>query len=328
MCSEFFSIVAYLLGTCLALLILVGLAAGLHALLCRRNFWRCLRRGLPLLALSPLLLLYGTLIERNCYRVRNVEVASETLPAAFDGYTLVQLSDIHSSSFRGRVRSLERAIDKANALGADLIVFTGDLVTEYPHELQKTGPVLARLHAPDGVLSVLGNHDYCPYLPGSIRRVQQDSLEVVAAWEQSLGWDLLRNEYRRIVRGGDTLAVVGVENISTLPSFPSRGDLALALQGTEGCWRVLLSHDPTHWERDVVGKVDIPLTLSGHTHAGQVSLFGLWTPSYLTYPHSCGLYKEQGQYLYVNIGLGETVFPARFFTVPEITRIVLRRKGE
>lgn len=326
--SEILSVVALWLAVALALLVLDAIVSGLLALVCRRNFRRCFRRGLLSQALPPLLLLYGMLIERNCYRVRNVELVSETLPAAFDGYTLVQLSDIHSSSFRFRIRSLERAMDKVNALGADLIVFTGDLVTLLPSELQKTAPALARLHAPDGVLSVLGNHDYCPYFPGAYRQANLDSLEAVAARERALGWDLLRNENRRIVRGGDTLAVVGVENISDIPKFPSTGDLPLAMQGTEGCWRILLSHDPTHWERDVVGKVDIPLTLSGHTHAAQVSLFGLWTPSSLKYRHTHGLYREQGQYLYVNIGLGETIFPARFCAVPEITRIVLRRKGE
>lgn len=328
MYSEAFSITAFLLVASLVLLVLDGIAAGLLALLGRRNFRRCFRRGLWSLILPPLLLLYGLLIERNCYRVRTVEIASGTLPAAFDGYTLVQLSDIHSRSFRYRVRSLERAINKVNALGADLVVFTGDLVTIAPAELRKTGPALARLHAPDGVLSVLGNHDYCPYLPDAHGHADPDSLEVVAALERSLGWDLLRNENRLVARGGDTLAVVGVENISASPVFPSMGDLARAMQGTGGCWRILLSHDPTHWERDVVGKVDIPLTLSGHTHAAQLTLFGLWTPSSLLYPHNHGLYKEQGQYLYVNIGLGETIFPARLCAVPEITRIVLRRKGE
>ena len=326
MYSEAFSIIAILLVACLALLVLDALVAGLLALLCRLGFWRCFRWGLLSLLLPPLLLLYGVLVERNCYRVRTVEIASEMLPAAFDGYTLVQLSDIHSRSFRYRVRSLERAVDKVNALGADLVVFTGDLVTIGPVELLKTGPALSRLHAPDGVFAVLGNHDYCPYLPGAERRANLDSLALVAAREKELGWDLLRNENRLIARGGDTLAVVGVENISSSPAFPSTGDLAQALQGTEGCWRILLSHDPTHWERDVVGKEEIPLTLSGHTHAAQFTLFGLWTPSSLIYPHNRGLYKEQGQYLYVNIGLGETIFPARLGAVPEITRIVLRRK--
>ena len=325
MYSEAFSVFAILLVACLALLVLDALVAGLLALLCRLGFWRCFRWGLLSLLLPPLMLLYGVLVERNCYRVRTVEIASETLPAAFDGYTLVQLSDIHSRSFRYRVRSLERAVDKVNALGADLVVFTGDLVTIGPVELLKTGPALSRLHAPDGVLAVLGNHDYCPYLPGAERRANPDSLALVAAREKELGWDLLRNENRLIVRGGDSLAVVGVENVSSSPAFPSTGDLAQALQGTEGCWSILLSHDPTHWERDVVGKEDIPLTLSGHTHAAQFSLFGLWTPSSLIYPHNRGLYKEQGQYLYVNIGLGETIFPARLGAVPEITRIVLRR---
>lgn len=326
MYTEGVSVLAILLVATLALLVLNAIVAGVLALLCRLTFWRCFRWGLLSLILPPLLLLYGVLVERNCYRVRTVEIASETLPAAFDGYTIVQLSDIHSRSFRYRVRSLERAVDKVNALGADLIVFTGDLVTIGPVELLQTGPALSRLRAPDGVLSVLGNHDYCPYMPGARRKANLDSLALVEDRERALGWDLLLNENRIIARGGDTLAIVGVENVSNSPAFPSTGDLAKAMEGTEGAWRILLSHDPTHWERDVVGKEDIPLTLSGHTHAAQVSLFGLWTPSSLIYLHNRGLYKEQGQYLYVNIGLGETIFPARLGAAPEITRIVLRRK--
>lgn len=325
MYSEIFSVVIILLVVSLALLVLNAVVAGLLALLCKLAFWRCFRWGLLALAVPPLVLLYGILVERNLYRVRDVEIVSETLPAAFDGYTLVQLSDIHARSFRLRPKSLERAVGKVNALGADLIVFTGDLVTIGPDELEPVRGALAGLHAPDGVLSVLGNHDYCPYLRVSDSpRLNREAMEQVKRTETAIGWRLLLNEHVKIARGADTLAVLGVENISTSRAFPSTGDLAQAMDGTQGCWRILLSHDPTHWEKEVVGKQDIPLTLSGHTHAAQFSLFGL-SPSRWFYPRFRGLYREQGQCLYINIGLGETIFPARIGAAPEITRINLRR---
>ncbi|MCR5841947.1 MAG: metallophosphoesterase [Bacteroidales bacterium] len=326
MYSEFFSILVILLVVSVGLLVLNAVVAGLLALLCKLAFWRCFRWGLLALAVPPLLLVYGILVERNLYRVNEVEIVSETLPAAFDGYTLVQLSDIHARSFRLRPKSMERAVARVNAQQADLIVFTGDLVTIGPDELEPVRGALAGLHAPDGVLSVLGNHDYCPYLRVSdAPRLNREAMELVEKGERAMGWHLLLNENVKIARGSDTLAVLGVENVSTSRAFPSTGDLARAMEGTQDCWRILLSHDPTHWEKEVVGKEDIPLTLSGHTHAAQVSFFGLWTPSSLLYPHNRGLYKEQGQYLYVNIGLGETIFPARIGAVPEITRITLRR---
>lgn len=326
MYTEFFSILIILLVASLGFLLLDLLVAGVLALGFRFAFWPCFRWGLLSLLVTPLLLCYGVLIERNCYRVNRVEVVSESLPEAFDGYRLVQISDIHARSFRLRPSSLGRSVDKVNALGADLIVFTGDLVTIDSSELENTGAALRRLHAPDGVLSILGNHDYGSYVDGRGGDILDSLvLRAIKECEPALGWDLLLNEHRKIVRGSDTLAVIGVENISTSQAFPTTGDFAKARSGAEGCWSILLSHDPTHWERDIVGKEDIPLTLSGHTHSAQFSLFG-WTPSKLIYPHCRGLYKEQGQYLYVNIGLGETIFPARIGAVPEITLITLKKQ--
>ena len=317
--------VAVLLGVSwLVLLVADTAAAGLWSLLAGGSFKRIWLCGLWSLLLPVLLLAYGSLLERNMFRVKQVTLSFDQLPAAFDGYRLVQLSDIHARSFMRRTRAMRRAVNKVNGLNPDLIVFTGDLVTLAPDELEPIAAELSRLHAPDGVLSILGNHDYCTY-----RRPSEDGTrtggrrELVAA-ERSMGWTMLLNENRLIGRGADTLAVVGVENISGSRHFPSTGDLAKAQSGTDGFFRILLSHDPSHWDREAREK-GIPLMLSGHTHSAQFSLFGL-SPSRLLFKQYRGLYEQQGQYLYVNVGLGETIFPARIGAMPEITLITLKKK--
>lgn len=323
MYTEVISVVV-ILGVCwVALAVLDVAVAGLLAWILGLSFKRCFAWGLLSLAVPVLLMGYGILIERNCVRVKTVEVAFDNLPKAFDGYTIVQLSDIHSRSFRYRTGTLQRMVDKVNRLDADLIAFTGDLVTIGPDELEVSAPVLKGLRAKDGVVSVLGNHDYCIYIkrcPGGM--TPEQAMEEVIAREQAMGWRLLRNEHWTLHHGGDSIAIVGVENTSTSPHFPSRGDLWKALHGTDGLFHILLSHDPTHWDMGVIGK-DIPLTLSGHTHAMQFSLLG-WSPIGHFYKQSKGLYRNGNQQLYINIGLGETIFPARIGAMPEITRIVLR----
>ena len=148
-------------------------------------------------------------------------------------------------------------------------------------------------------------------------------MDKVIEKEKAMGWNVLIDENRRITRGKDTIAVIGVENTSPSRHFPSKGDLTKASEGTEGLFRILLSHDPMHWDMEVLGK-DYPLTLSGHTHAMQFAL-GKWCPSKYMFRQYRGLYTENSQHLYVNIGLGETIFPARIGAVPEITLITLKR---
>ncbi|MBQ5996664.1 MAG: metallophosphoesterase [Bacteroidales bacterium] len=307
----------------LALLIADTVTAGLWSLLAGGSFKRIWLCGLWSLLLPVLLLAYGSLLERNVFRVKQVTLSFDQLPAAFDGYRMVQVSDLHARSFMHRTRAMRRAVDKVNGLQADLIVFTGDLVTLTPDELEPIAGDLSRLHAPDGVLSILGNHDYCTYRRPSEERTTGGLRELIAA-ERSLGWTMLLNENRLISRAGDTLAVIGVENISGSRHFPSTGDLAKAQSGTDGFFRILLSHDPSHWDREAREK-GIPLMLSGHTHSAQFSLFGL-SPSRLLFKQYRGLYEQQGQYLYVNVGLGETIFPARIGATPEITLITLKKK--
>lgn len=285
--------------------------------------WGLISFSIPIIAIG-----YGTFIGRNIFTVTEVEIQFKSLPENFDGYRIVHISDIHSRSFAGREKQLEKAVNKINALSADLIAFTGDLITLTPKEIETISPVLSRMEAKDGICSVLGNHDYCIYAD-----VDQDTkakyLEELIDEETSIGWDLLNDRNRIIRRGEDSIAVIGVQNTSPSRHFPSRGDLAKASEGTEGAFRIVLSHDPMHWESEILAN-DYPLTLSGHTHAMQLSLMG-WSPSRIIFPQYRGLYSQTGkcgedpQHLYVNIGLGETIFPARIGAHPEITLITLRK---
>lgn len=282
--------------------------------------WGLLSFPIPVVALA-----YGALLERNWYQVKEVAIESPSLPESFDGFTIAQVSDIHLRSFEKRPESLRKAVEKINALDPDIVCFTGDLVSMDVSEMDGFEDMLKGINAP--VYSVLGNHDYHIYA-GKKDEVDESVITAKVAElkerERALGWDLLLNGNRIIRRGPDSLAVIGVENTSASDHFPSHGDLQVAMEGTDGCFRTLLSHDPTHWEMEVIGN-DIPLTLSGHTHAIQFSLFG-WCPSRYLFRQYRGLYEKDGQSLYVNIGLGETIFPARIGARPEITLISLTRK--
>ena len=314
-----------LLGiSCLLLLILDSLVAVMLWLTLKVTFRKAFLWGLLSLALPPLFFAYGYLVERNWTQVREVEIATPSLPHTFNGYRVVQISDIHLRSFKGRERTLQKMVDKINSLNPDIICFTGDLVTMSPDEIEGFQTILSTLHAKDGVFSVMGNHDYMIYAgKGAPRTNPSIAIKQLQEAERQMGWTLLLDSNSLIRRGSDCIAIVGVENISTSRHFPSKGNLAKALQGSEGAFRILLSHDPTHWDSQVSYRTDIPLTLSGHTHATQCTLLG-WCPGKYIYPHYKGHYSQGNQHLYVNIGLGETIFPARVGTRPEITLITLR----
>lgn len=317
MSTEAVSIVGILIISWVILILLDVLVSGITAIIFGLSFKQIFVRGLLILLLPPLLILYGSIIERNLYKVNKVDISFEDLPQGFDGYRIVHLSDIHARSFRHRHKSLERAVRKTNNLSADLVAFTGDLVTLSADELDGISDILGSLRSTDGVVSVLGNHDY------GIYSEKKTGPSPVIERQRAMGWDILLNENRIIGRGKDSIAVIGVENTSPSKHFPSKGNLEKAGKGTDNLFRIILSHDPLHWESEILGK-DYPLTLSGHTHAMQLAIFG-WSPSRFLFKHHKGLYSEDGQYLYVNIGLGETIFPARIGTVPEITLITLNK---
>ena len=320
--NEFTFTVIALVIAWVAVALLDLLVSGLMAIAFGLKFGRAFSWGLLALLIPVILIAYGILIERNCFRTRKLELSFADLPAAFDGYRIVHISDIHSRSFRLRPSAIQRAMDKVNSLNPDIVAFTGDLITISPDELDITAPALSRITAPDGVLSILGNHDYCTHLGGTIGKPDAQGLAELISRERALGWNLLLNESTVVTRSGDSIVFVGVENTSPARFFPSTGDLSKASAGTDGTFRILLTHDPQHWDSEVLGR-GYPLTLSGHTHSAQISLFG-WSPGSLMFRRLRGLYKEGSEFLYVNIGLGETAYPARIGAIPEITLITLR----
>ena len=304
------------------LTVLDAMVCGLLCLFTAVAFKKAFLWGLLTLIMPPVAVAYGALWERNQFKITHIEIPSGGLPESFDGYRIVHISDIHARSFIGREKHMAAAVDMVNSLNPDMIAFSGDLISMEPSELDSLSQTLSKMKAGDGVYSVLGNHDYCQYT-----RVDSQTkaayLNDLISRESNMGWSLLLNENRIISRGHDSIAVIGVENTSPSRHFPSRGNLAKASQGTEGMFRILISHDPMHWEYEILGK-DYPVTLSGHTHAMQMTFFG-WSPSGLIFKQDKGLYSVDGQHLYVNIGLGETIFPARIFARPEITLITLKK---
>jgi len=221
-------------------------------------------------------------------------------------------------------------VDEVNALKPDLICFTGDMVHNFSEEVDPFIDLLNELKAPLGKFAILGNHDYGAYFRWDSKEQEAANLERVKAQIRTSGFDLLLNEHRTVSLNGDSLDIIGVENWGK-PPFPQHGDLTRALRGTSPDHpRILLSHDPSHWDLQVCEKEDIDLTLSGHTHGMQ---FGIeignfrWSPSRWTYRHWAGLYSQNGQYLYVNRGLGYTGFPGRVGIRPEITLLTLRNPG-
>ena len=281
-------------------------------------FRKAFRWGLLSLLVPPVVIAYGSVVDRNRFEIKEVSLEYPDLPESFDGYRIIHISDLHARSYAKRTARLERAAQIINGLDADLIAFTGDLISLVPDEIDPIAASLSTLKAKDGVVSVLGNHDYGTYADTS--GVLVDNL---IAKEREMGWELLLNEHKVLHRGADSIVVIGVENTSVSHFFPSNGDLAKASEGTDGAFRIVLTHDPMHWESDILGQ-DYALTLSGHTHAMQLSIFG-WSPSSLMFKHSDGLYTEDSQHLYINVGLGETLFPARIGTRPEITVITLEK---
>lgn len=325
----------------LVILAAVVIVAGVAALL-GSSFKRVFRRGLWFLLLPPLFFLYGMLVERNVYEVSEVSVSSGKVPESFDGYRIVQISDLHLKSFGARHASLRKAVDKINSLSPDLVLFTGDIVTAHPSEMDSLDRILAGVKATDGVYSVLGNHDYCIYHSWPSDSLRKEAVrEIVARQNDVMGWKVLMNSNVNISRPRngedglhgirDTIFVIGVENISQTTYFPSYGDLDKAMTGARGSFKILMTHDPTHWKKAVSEYPDIDLTLSGHTHAMQFSLFG-WSPASLMFPEYRGFYRDKDaekgteNILYVNIGLGETAIPARIGTPPEITLITLHTR--
>ena len=269
-------------------------------------------------------LIYGATEGKQHFQVVEASIYSKDIPEAFHGYRIVQIADIHVGSWMGNTKPLQKAVRMINDLKPDLIVFTGDLVNNLATELDEFIPVLSQLKAKHGVYSVLGNHDYSTYIRWNTLEEQAKNFDSLKDKQVQIGWKMLNNSHVKLYQGTDSIALIGVEN-SGRPPFPDYARLTEAMAGTEGMFQILLSHDPSHWQREVLPSTDIQLTLSGHTHDMQTRIFG-FSPSALVYPEHSGLYQEGNQMLYVNTGLGHLMYPMRLGAWPEITLLTLKNK--
>ena len=281
------------------------------------------------------LLAYGYFIGRWRLAINEIEYSHHDIPTAFNGFKIVHISDLHLSTFDDRPDQLARLVNAINDQNPDLICFTGDMVTLGTKEALPYTEMLKSLKAKHGVASVMGNHDFLIYGNrfGSDTTAHKNAVEEFARYQiETLGWHLLRNSNMIIKAENEknkntidnTVTILGVDNKScTNQGFRSTntGNLKAAMRGTQG-FRILLSHDPTHWAAEVVPDTDIPLTLSGHTHCAQINILG-FTPASWAFEHTRGLYTQEGQTLYINIGLGCTA-PFRIGARPEITVITLK----
>lgn len=272
-------------------------------------------------------LIYGFSNKYN-YDIKRVQLSFDNLPKAFRGMKILHISDIHSGSFTDK-KAVQHGVKEIMGENADLILFTGDLVNDKATEMDDYLDVFNQLKAPMGVYSTLGNHDYGDYVRWPIDGISKEqNLENLKGVHANLGWRLLMNEHVVLEKNGDQIALLGIENWGAKANFPKYGRMDLAHSGTEKYpFKILLSHDPSHWEAEVKVKYsDIDLMLSGHTHGMQ---FGIempgfkWSPAQYVYKQWAGLYEDVKQKLYVNRGFGFLGYPGRVGILPEITVIEL-----
>lgn len=261
------------------------------------------------------------------YQLRKIKLSFDNLPTAFKGFKIIHISDIHSGSFTDK-EAVNHGIQKILNEKADVILFTGDLVNNKADEMDEYKEVFKQLHAPHGVFSTFGNHDYGDYVEWETPQHKIDNLEQLKQVHAGMGWRLLNDENVLLEKDGQQIAIIGVQNISGRGNFHSYGNLHKAYTGAEPApFKILMSHDPSHWNTEVTKKfTDIDLTLSGHTHGMQfgVEIPGLkWSPVKYIYKQWAGLYTDAKQKLYVNRGFGFIGYPGRVGILPEITLIEL-----
>jgi predicted MPP superfamily phosphohydrolase len=274
-------------------------------------------------------LLYGVVVNAYNYQVRKLSIKFPNLPAEFDGFRIIQISDIHSGSFT-RTEPLIHAVETINKMDADIILFTGDLVNNEAAEMIPYKQIFSRLRSKHGVLSTTGNHDYGDYSHWASPEAKKENFKQFIATHAEMGWDLLMNEHRILERNGQQIVIIGIENWGGALHFPKYGKLDVAYKGTESIpFKLLMSHDPSHWDAQVRPHYpEIDLVLAGHTHGFQFGIenkYFKWSPSEWVYKQWADLYQEGKQYIYVNRGFGFLGYPGRIGILPEITEITLRR---
>lgn len=286
--------------------------------------------GLLLTSIPFASFLYGITKGKYDFRTVRKTLTFSDLPAAFDGFKIVQFSDLHSGGFDS-YEDVKRGFDMIQAQEADLILFTGDLVNDHAEEVLPYMDLLKNLNAPFGKYSILGNHDYSEddgLFPDEAAKLK--NANNIKQYQQDAGFTMLNNANTKIEKDSDYIRLLGVENWGN--GFIKEGDLDQAIIGCEEAeFSVLMSHDPTHWEKKVLThEKHIHLTLAGHTHGMQMGIerMGIkWSPIQYFYKHWAGLYKELDQYIYVNRGFGFMGFAGRIGIAPEITTLILRKQA-
>ncbi len=292
----------------------------------RRKFISQLALGIAAIPFAAFI--YGIIQGKYNYKVLKYQLRFKDLPDAFDGFTITQISDIHSGSFTNREK-IQYGVDLINKQKSDLMLFTGDIVNNKADEMDNWIDVFSQLKAKGGKYSILGNHDYGDYMDWKDPQDKIDNFQAVKAIHNKIGFDLLLDEHRYLEKDGQKIALVGVENWGK--GFNQAGDLEKASTNiNKNDFKILMSHDPSHWEH-VVKKDDFnyQLTLSGHTHGLQMGIeipgWFKWSPSKFAYKQWAGLYEEYGRYINVNRGFGYHAFPGRVGIWPEITVIELKK---
>jgi len=269
------------------------------------------------------ILLYGSIIGKTRFQVKEVEFFSSDLPQSFAGYKIVHISDLHLGNWQNGHKTMQKLTDLINRQQPNIVAVTGDIVNRFAFELEGYDTIFSQINAPDGIYSVLGNHDYGTYYQWESKEQELENFNTLKQHQTDMNFKLLNNENAIIVKGEDSIAVIGVENASSHHRFIDNSDLPKALQGTENIkFKILLSHDPSLWRKEVVN-TDINLMLSGHTHGAQLVLGCLPIASNF-YPEWSGLYLEGYKGLYVNMGIGYVGIPFRYGALPEVTVIRLQ----
>lgn len=310
------------------LFVIIDLIARIPQLFKHKRLKWLSRGGIAVSVILFVAMWWGALINRFNVQVKEVEVEIAGLPKAFKGYRIVQFSDFHVGTYGDDDTYVRKVVEEINSLKPDLILFTGDIVNRNTHELQPHVAALSGLRAKDGVYSILGNHDYGDYTDWPSPEAKAENMELMYRLQQQMGWKMLNNDHVSIIRQpGDTLVLIGVENIGD-PPFPRYGSLEKAYPtASDSHTKILMSHNPAHWVDDIADNdsANIALTLSGHTHAMQIEVLGL-SPAVFRYKTWGGLYSDKNNHhkLYVNIGLGTVGLPMRLGATPEITLITLK----
>lgn len=282
-------------------------------------------------AILAVIVFFAVAVTPYRYEVNRVTIEFENLPKAFDGYTIAQFSDSHLGTYGDDTTFVAKYTQAIYDLKPDMICFTGDLVNRRTEEAKPFVPQLKRLHAPDGVLAILGNHDYDDYSDWDTEKLKLADQQALRRLEEECGWTLVDNRHLFIRHGSDSIAIIGTGNYGgSSKNNPTYGKLESSYPNlNDSCFKILLQHNPEVWSQIVVGKTNVDLTLAGHTHAMQImfKMFGLrLSPARLKFKHWGGLYNEGKQQLYVNIGMGMVGIPMRAGATPEITLITLKRK--